>query len=129
MKDGKKEIIVEKIDLEKRSKEKPHISREDICKGLIELGLKRGSVVLVHSSLSRFGYVEGSADSVINALIKIVGEKGTVVVPGFSFSLGKDVAVFDVKNTPSEMGKISETIHQPFSYDFNRMDKSLVNTQ
>ena len=91
---------------------KLHISREDIHKGLIKLGLKKGSVVLVHSSLSKFGYVEGGADTVVDALIETVGEKGTIAVPGFSFSLGKDGSVFDVKNTPSEMGKISETLRK-----------------
>ncbi|MBT9147277.1 MAG: SPBc2 prophage-derived aminoglycoside N(3')-acetyltransferase-like protein YokD [Syntrophomonadaceae bacterium] len=89
---------------------KPHIIGADIHKSLVELGLKKGSIVLVHSSLSKFGYVEGGADAVIDALIKTVGEEGTIAVPGFSFSLGKDGSVFDVKNTPSEMGKISEAL-------------------
>lgn len=89
---------------------KPHITGADIHKSLVELGLKKGSVIFVHSSLSKFGYVEGGAETVVSALIKTVGEKGTVAVPGFSFSLGKDGSVFDVKNTPSEMRKISEAL-------------------
>lgn len=127
MKDGKGDIIVEKIDLDKRMKEKLHITGADIHKGLIELGLKRGSIVFVHSSLSKFGYVEGGADSVVDALIKTVGEEGTVAVPGFSFSLGKDGSVFDVKNTPSEMGKIPETLrNRKGTYRSHHLTHSVV---
>jgi len=73
-----------KIDLETRIKEKLHVTQEDIKRGLREVGLRRGDNVGVHSSLSSFGYVEGSADAVIDALLETVGEEGTVVMPTYS---------------------------------------------
>lgn len=106
---------------------KPHIIGANIHKSLVELGLKKGSVIFVHSSLSKFGYVEGGAEAVVSALIKTVGEKGTVAVPGFSFSLGKDSSVFDVKNTPSEMGKISEALrNRKGTYRSHHLTHSVV---
>ena len=108
-------------------KERLHVTAADIHKGLIELGLKKKSVVFVHSSLSRFGYVEGGADTVVDALIKTAGEGGTVAAPAFSFSLGKDGSVFDVKNTPSGMGKISEALrNRKGTYRSHHLTHSVV---
>lgn len=48
------------------------------------LGLPRGAVVIVHSSLSAFGVVEGGAWAVVEALRHSVGDAGTLVVPTFT---------------------------------------------
>ena len=72
------------MDLESRKRDKVHVTKDNIIKGLTSVGLNQGNVVLVHSSLSSFGYVEGGADAVIDALLETVGPAGTVVVPTFS---------------------------------------------
>lgn len=59
------------------------VSKEEIADGLVRLGVKRGGVVLLHSALSSLGIVEGGADTVIDAFLKILGPKGTLVVPVF----------------------------------------------
>jgi aminoglycoside 3-N-acetyltransferase len=64
--------------------QKATVTRHDLEIGLRALGLKEGSIVGVHSSLSRFGYVEGGADTVIDALLSVVGESGSVVMPTYS---------------------------------------------
>ncbi|WP_409182846.1 AAC(3) family N-acetyltransferase [Amycolatopsis sp. VS8301801F10] len=48
--------------------------------GVRELGVS-GGVVIVHSSLSALGRVEGGADAVVRGLLKAAG---TVVVPAFT---------------------------------------------
>ncbi|NOX44142.1 MAG: AAC(3) family N-acetyltransferase, partial [Caldiserica bacterium] len=63
------------------------VTKDDIVRGLRELGLEVGAIVGVHSSLSSFGYVEGGADAVIDALLEVVGEEGTVVMPTHSANL------------------------------------------
>ena len=73
------------------------VSKEDIKTGLKELGLKNGHVVGVHSSLSKFGRVEGGANAVIDALLVTVGEEGTIVMPTHSANL------VEVKRTPEEI--------------------------
>jgi len=72
------------LDIEIRMKKKTHVTKDDIINGLKTLGLKEGHRVGVHSSLSSFGYVEGGADAVIDALLEVVGKEGTVVMPTYS---------------------------------------------
>ena len=87
-----------------------YVVKSDIKEGLIALGLKTGDIVMVHSSLSSFGFVEGGANTVVEALREVIGESGTLVVPTFSrYLLGKE-NVWDRENTPSMMGIISETV-------------------
>lgn len=48
------------------------------------LGLQKGMTILVHSSLSSLGWVNGGAMAVIEALIQVITEEGTIVMPAQS---------------------------------------------
>ena len=61
------------------------ITKEDIIKGLKETGLKRNDTVIVHTSLKSMGYVCGGAQAVIEALIDVVGNDGTIMMPAQSW--------------------------------------------
>lgn len=61
--------------------------------------------VIVHSSLSSLGTVEGGAEAVIDALVEAIGADGTLVMPTFTFP---PEPVFDPKTTRSTVGQISE---------------------
>lgn len=91
----------------------PNVTHEDILSGLCEVGLSEGDVVLVHSSLSAFGHVEGGADTVIDALLDAVGDAGTVVVPTFTWGPFHNAhgVTLDLRNTSckGEVGIIPET--------------------
>jgi len=56
-------------------------TKEEMARDLERTGLRKGDTVLVHSSLSRIGYVPGGAETVIDALLEAVGDAGTIVVP------------------------------------------------
>lgn len=73
------------------------------------LGLAGGDMLMVHSSLSSFGRVEGGAHTVVAALLEVLTAQGTLVAPTFSRYLC-DEPVWDREQTPSLMGKISETV-------------------
>lgn len=59
----------------------PHVDHARIVKDLKRLGLRSGMTVLVHSSLSRIGNVEGGAETVVRALLDAVAPNGTVLFP------------------------------------------------
>ncbi|MGB4985598.1 MAG: AAC(3) family N-acetyltransferase [Erysipelotrichaceae bacterium] len=56
-------------------------SKKDLKETFYELGIKRGSVVEVHSSLKNLQDVVGGAQSIIDALIEVIGYEGTIVMP------------------------------------------------
>jgi len=95
--------------------EKKSVGRQELVLGLKKLGVKEGTCLLVHSALSRIGFVEGGADTFIDALLEAVGKEGTVMVPTLTGSdkLNKDnPPVFDPANTPCWTGKIPETFRK-----------------
>jgi aminoglycoside 3-N-acetyltransferase len=91
------------------------IARADIADDLRKLGLPAGADVLVHSSLSRIGNVEGGAEAVIEALLDTVGPSGTVLFPtltGRRQDGPLHPPVLDVLATPCWTGRIPETARQ-----------------
>ena len=57
------------------------IFKSDIVDAIKSADLQRGDSVMVHTSLGKIGYVCGGAQVVIEALIEIVGEEGTIMMP------------------------------------------------
>jgi aminoglycoside 3-N-acetyltransferase len=85
------------------------LSEDDIIKGLQSVGIKRGDLILVHSSFKSFGRVIGGPQAVVNAMLRTIGEAGTLVVPTFNFDFCDGVP-YDYKNTKSQMGAITEIV-------------------
>ncbi len=57
------------------------ITTATIVSALRAVGVTPGSVIIVHSSMSRLGWIAGDAHSVVDALIASVGHEGTIVMP------------------------------------------------
>src|SRR5215216_7553101 len=57
------------------------VTRDGLAADLGRLGVRPGSVLLVHSSLSSLGWVCGGAQAVVEALLDALGPDGTLVVP------------------------------------------------
>ncbi len=83
------------------------IGKQAVVDGLRKLGLRAGDIVLVHSSLSSLGWVEGGAGTVIEALLEVLTPSGTLLMPVFS-----GPSPFDVANTPSGLGVVTETFRK-----------------
>ena len=89
------------------------ITLQKIVSDLKKCGIQTGDDLLVHSSLSSIGYVEKGAETIINALLQVVGEKGNLLMPSspnasLQLNYIQNLKLFDVLNTPSALGSITE---------------------
>lgn len=84
-----------------------------IADDLRHLGVEPGGVLLVHASLSAMGHVPGGAQTVVRGLIDALGDSGTLLMPALSYAtVGPGRPWFDVRNTPSCVGAITEHFRQ-----------------
>jgi aminoglycoside 3-N-acetyltransferase len=60
------------------------VTSASLVRDLSSLGVREGMTLLVHSSLSRLGWVSGGAAAVILALVEAIGPNGTLVMPTHS---------------------------------------------
>lgn len=71
---------------------KYHYTKNDIINVLKKLGLKTGDCIFVHSNVGFFGILKGANSPedyyriFKNAIFEVIGKKGTLVVPAFSYS-------------------------------------------
>lgn len=89
------------------------LSLEQLVSELKAIGVTAGDTLLVHSSLSKLGYVEGGPATVVQALLNCLGAEGNLLFPTSpAAAAGKDhleaQPFFDLLNTPSRMGAITE---------------------
>lgn len=79
------------------------------------LGIRQGDTLMVHSSLSRIGSVDGGAETILAVLFEAIGPEGTLVMPAYP-TMGSMVdhfgsdPLFDVAADPSRMGKLTECL-------------------
>lgn len=59
----------------------PLCTHKSLTSQFHSLGVISGDILLVHSSLSSLGWVNGGAEAVVLALLDVLGETGTLVVP------------------------------------------------
>jgi len=81
------------------------VARSDVISRLEVMGLKAGDRVMVHSSLSSIGHVEGGAPTVLQAILDVLGPAGMLMVPTFTHS---SCEYFDPLLSPSLNGVITE---------------------
>ena len=93
------------------------VTKDDILRDLENLGVQRGGLLFVHSSLSAIGRVHGGADAAADALLEAIGPDGTLVVPAFTYADPHDYPdsidpawVFDPVSTRSGMGAITNAV-------------------
>lgn len=109
-------------------KGKQPISRQDLIQDFKKIGIENGMNLMVHSSLSKIGWVIGGPQTVVNAIIEAVGDNGTIVMPAATphclhpnswddIKISNDwiskvvehLPIFNLNTTPTSMGTIPET--------------------
>ncbi|MFC9847690.1 aminoglycoside N(3)-acetyltransferase [Streptomyces sp. NPDC060223] len=79
----------------------PLVTRDTVSAQLLQLGVRPGETLLVHSSLSSLGWVCGGAVAVVQGLLDALGPDGTLVVPTQSGDLS-DPALWSNPPVPEE---------------------------
>ncbi len=106
-----------RVQLEKQRRAGSGVSQTDLAYQLTKMGIQPGDVLLVHTSLSKMGYIEGGPESVVHAFLNAVGENGHVLMPtspnaGLQLDYVKKLGCFDIRYSPSKLGAVSETFRQ-----------------
>ncbi|PJF44277.1 MAG: AAC(3) family N-acetyltransferase [Phototrophicales bacterium] len=77
------------------------------------LGLKRGDVVIVHSAMSKMGWIAGGAVAVIDALMRVLSPEGTLVMPTHTAN-NSDPARWQNPPVPQSWWSIIRTQSAPY---------------
>ena len=62
------------------------LTQADIEADLIRIGLEKGRIVEVHSSLSSLGWVDGGPSTVVDALMNVISAEGAIVMSAYPVS-------------------------------------------
>ncbi|MBS4196985.1 AAC(3) family N-acetyltransferase [Lederbergia citri] len=82
------------------------LTKKQLIEDFKSIGIKEGMVLVVHTSLRNIGFIQGGPEVVIESLLEILGDEGTLVMP--SMTSGEEL--YDPKTTPTEyMGIVAET--------------------
>lgn len=82
-------------------------SLAQLSAGLQALRLPQNHVYIVHSSLLKFGLIEGGAAGVLACLKRELGPEATILMPAFTFSYGRS-RVWDYHASKAETGALTE---------------------
>ena len=107
---------------------RPPKTETSLRRDLVGIGVTREMTLLVHSSLSSIGWVVGGAATVVRALLRVLGERGTLVMSAATphctdpatwasprvpnawlAEVREHLPVFDPRTTPTARGAICET--------------------
>ncbi len=92
-----------------------NVTFEQLKDDLKNAGISCGDILVVHSSLRSIGWVDGGAETVVDALLSAVGVEGAVLLPALTFDGSvttflhslKDMRI-DLRQTISHNGAIAQ---------------------
>ena len=89
------------------------ISKEQLIGDFIKAGIQPGDTLLVHSAMSKIGYLENGPKTLVDALLETLGNEGNLLMPtspnaSLQIEYAKNNPIFDVLNTPSRLGSVTE---------------------
>jgi aminoglycoside 3-N-acetyltransferase len=94
-------------------------TKQEFKEGLLSCGIKPGDTLFCHSNIGFFGFLseakntDETCEGLLEVIFEVLGNKGTFVVPTFTYSFGndKDEKIFDVQNSDAKsMGVFAEYI-------------------
>jgi aminoglycoside 3-N-acetyltransferase len=82
-------------------------STQEMLEAIRQLEIPQNRVVIIHSSLLKFGLIEGGAAGAYSCISNALGPEATIVMPAFTWSYGR-TRQWDARNTRSEVGALTE---------------------
>lgn len=82
------------------------IAKQEICQALVDVGIKRGDVILVHSDISLIGSIRGCSNKeeylkiLFETFFDVIEKDGTLAVPSHFHDYGRWHTAFDIKKSP-----------------------------
>jgi len=95
----------------------PILNHADLRADLVRGGLRPGTIVMVHSALSKLGNVEGGPATVIQAIIDAISPDGTLLMPTYNSAdlairMSQEDNCVDLRTLPSNSGMITEVFRR-----------------
>lgn len=59
-------------------------TKEDLCEMLSSMGVQKGMVIFLQADTKKLGYLTGGEQTLIEAVMEVVGYDGTIVMPSFT---------------------------------------------
>ena len=95
-----------------------HYTREELIGAIRQACISAGDIVSLQVSLGRVGLpagvarnIEDVSEFVIDAFLDVLGPRGTLIVPTYTYSIGRN-EVYEVEKTPSTIGEFSEVFRR-----------------
>ncbi len=85
---------------------------EEIKMAFNSIGVTSRDIIVLQSSYKGCGEIEKGPEGLIETLIDILGDQGTLLMPTYNFEMWTQRGCFDIKETPSEVGVISEVFRK-----------------
>lgn len=91
---------------------KEKYNAKDLIDVMKTMGMKKGSIVFIHSSMTEFYNYTGTSEELIERIIEEIGADGTLIMPAYpkiiKAAIHTDEVEFDINNTPSGAGYLTE---------------------
>jgi len=83
-------------------------TKQDLLNAIIEIGIKPDDTLLIHSSYTAIGEVQGGADTVLDVFTEYLQDDGLLILPTHSWAhIGKENPLYDPETEPSCVGYLT----------------------
>lgn len=103
----------ERKSIQQQAQKGEGLTLDKLIQELKNCGIEEGDSILVHSSFSKIGFVEGGPKTFVDGLLAAIGTSGNLLMPsspnaGYQLDYIRNLNEFDVRNDASKMGAITE---------------------
>ncbi|HUT80742.1 MAG TPA: AAC(3) family N-acetyltransferase [Candidatus Bathyarchaeia archaeon] len=89
------------------------ITVKSLIKDFQTIGLKKGDIVIVHSSMSKIGWIAGGPETIVDALMEVITPEGTIAMPSMTTG-NTDPQCWNYPPVPQEWWEIIRKESTPY---------------